>query len=626
MTSETRKYCDLVMKGGITSGLVYPTAAIALSKTYRFKNVGGTSAGAIAAAACAAAALGDRRKLLARPRHGAAARMGFEGLELVANDLASPGFIYALFQPSFGTRSVYRMLVTITGRKGWFRIAFSVVAAMAWSAGLEFLVILALFLGPAYRFWGMPGLEAAAAAAFFCALGGGALFGVMRVARTMRRNFMGICTGMAPTPLFGRKRDALTEWLHKVIQSLAGQTADKPLLFEDLWKAPRFPDEPSSDKTLTLRVITTSISHHEPRSLPIEKNGGQFWFREEEFRRLFPKEVVDSMIAANPVVTDKLRYHPLPPEGKLPVIVAARMSLSFPFLISAIPLYEPDFRNAPRAEVTGEARPAAKRQIDSADALTGGGARAGDRIQDGMPFRVCWFSDGGISSNFPIHLFDAPLPRWPTFAIDLVNLRADDGGDQTIKLPEKNNQGWHRRYQSIANPFALREVSSFLFGIIGTMQNWRDLLLSRAPGHRERVVPVPLTKAEGGLNLNMPDKVLTDIAKKGTLAGQALEKFDFNNHWWIRWRNVAATSERFLNAFAVGAAPPISQSYADAYASATTGRRPYPSYKFTQKEQAEAQQRFAVLAQHGQNWGITTPSLATTAPKPQPQMAITPIY
>ncbi len=34
-------------------------------------------------------------------------------------------------------------------------------------------------------------------------------------------------------------------------------------------------------------------------------------------------------------------------------------------------------------------------------------------------FLKCWFSDGGICSNFPIHFFDAPLPRWPTFGINL---------------------------------------------------------------------------------------------------------------------------------------------------------------------------------------------------------------
>src|SRR5438067_2345341 len=46
--------CDIVMKGGITSGIVYPRAVAALAKEYRFVNVGGASAGAIAAGATAA--------------------------------------------------------------------------------------------------------------------------------------------------------------------------------------------------------------------------------------------------------------------------------------------------------------------------------------------------------------------------------------------------------------------------------------------------------------------------------------------------------------------------------------------------------------------------------------------
>jgi predicted acylesterase/phospholipase RssA len=52
------KICDIVMKGGITSGVVYPLALASLAKEYRFVNIGGTSAGAIAAAAAAAAEYG----------------------------------------------------------------------------------------------------------------------------------------------------------------------------------------------------------------------------------------------------------------------------------------------------------------------------------------------------------------------------------------------------------------------------------------------------------------------------------------------------------------------------------------------------------------------------------------
>jgi hypothetical protein len=47
-----------VMKGGITSGVVYPHAVCELARVYRLRNIGGTSAGAIAAAAAGAAELG----------------------------------------------------------------------------------------------------------------------------------------------------------------------------------------------------------------------------------------------------------------------------------------------------------------------------------------------------------------------------------------------------------------------------------------------------------------------------------------------------------------------------------------------------------------------------------------
>ena len=39
----------MVMKGGISSGVVYPLTVCKLATKYRLKNIGGTSAGAIAA-------------------------------------------------------------------------------------------------------------------------------------------------------------------------------------------------------------------------------------------------------------------------------------------------------------------------------------------------------------------------------------------------------------------------------------------------------------------------------------------------------------------------------------------------------------------------------------------------
>ena len=39
--------CDVVMKGGITSGVIYPKAICELARHHRLRQVGGSSAGAI---------------------------------------------------------------------------------------------------------------------------------------------------------------------------------------------------------------------------------------------------------------------------------------------------------------------------------------------------------------------------------------------------------------------------------------------------------------------------------------------------------------------------------------------------------------------------------------------------
>ena len=77
--------CDLVMKGGITSGVVYPPAVLKLQETFRFRSIGGTSAGAIAAAVTAAAEL---------DREGG----GFERLDQLREQLAESGFLLSLFK------------------------------------------------------------------------------------------------------------------------------------------------------------------------------------------------------------------------------------------------------------------------------------------------------------------------------------------------------------------------------------------------------------------------------------------------------------------------------------------------------------------------------------------------
>ena len=52
------RFCDLVLTGGVASGVVYPWAIVEIARAYRFRSIGGTSVGAMAAALAAAAEYG----------------------------------------------------------------------------------------------------------------------------------------------------------------------------------------------------------------------------------------------------------------------------------------------------------------------------------------------------------------------------------------------------------------------------------------------------------------------------------------------------------------------------------------------------------------------------------------
>src|SRR5215218_302071 len=95
MPENPLEECDLVMKGGVTSGIVYPSVVLALKNRYRFRNIGGTSAGAIAAAVTAAAEYG-------RDRPGG----GFPHLAALRDELSAPKALLGLFHASAATDSL----------------------------------------------------------------------------------------------------------------------------------------------------------------------------------------------------------------------------------------------------------------------------------------------------------------------------------------------------------------------------------------------------------------------------------------------------------------------------------------------------------------------------------------
>lgn len=107
------RYCDLVMKGGIASGVVYPEAIAKLSHYYRFQSIGGTSAGAIAASVTAAAEY--QRRLTG-------SRAGFDLLKQLPTKLgdktsSGKSKLLSLFQPQPPLRRLFSVLIGALNRK-----------------------------------------------------------------------------------------------------------------------------------------------------------------------------------------------------------------------------------------------------------------------------------------------------------------------------------------------------------------------------------------------------------------------------------------------------------------------------------------------------------------------------
>src|SRR5215813_7978915 len=120
----TRRYCDIVMKGGITSGVVYPPAVVALSKKFSFRNIGGTSAGAIAAAVTAAAEFGHQHNA------GGFARLASLPTDLGASDSeGGDSLLLRLFRPQQQTNALFRILVASLGNKR-FKVIRILLAAI----------------------------------------------------------------------------------------------------------------------------------------------------------------------------------------------------------------------------------------------------------------------------------------------------------------------------------------------------------------------------------------------------------------------------------------------------------------------------------------------------------------
>ncbi|MGP9819022.1 hypothetical protein ACTZWW_03315 [Salinarimonas sp. NSM] len=490
--------CDVIMKGGVTSGVVYPRAVLSLARTYRFRSIGGTSVGAIAAAITAAAELN---------RQGG----GFDVVARLPDDLAAR--LPQLFQPAPEARSLfaivrYGLIERRLGRAAWALLVhhgqFVLVGAMiAFVLGLFstaiggslFAILFALLVF------------------VLLTVGLGAWSVIAGAAGVLRENVWGLCPGPTQPDAEGV---GLADWLAETIEAAAGrETPDDPevlrvpLTFGDL-AANGPPDAPEdAPGRITLAMMTTNLAMRRPHRLPdLARTGpdeafSALYFDEGEFRKVMPGWIVDWM-TRGPVAARGPRegLWRLPGPDDLPVALAARMSLSFPILISAVPLHAPD--------------------------------RSGT-------IRRVLFSDGGLSSNFPIHFFDALLPRRPTFGIALEPFGTLHTKPRVL-LPTRPDPDPWRSYLEPQGPIA------FLSAALDATQEWQDRLQTALPGYRERVADVYLKEDEGGFNLAMPQEMIDDLAGLGAEAGALLasDAFDFEDHRWRRFLVAYARLEETL--------------------------------------------------------------------------------
>lgn len=624
--SNPERACDIIMKGGITSGVVYPHAVCELAQTYRFVNVGGTSAGAIAAAAAGAAELGRSSG-------------GFKKLADLPDWLSRGTNLFSLFQPQPKTRRLFALVVASLGRGGTFRRVTLAALKAYWVAALVGALLGVVLIGLAVLSDNGAGLVfALVSAAVVAALGIGVAV-VIELARDLGRvpeNSFGLCTGLGD-----RNPPALTPWLTDLLDDLAGRRVDgAPVTFADLERG-----------DVHLQLMTTNLTQRRPLRIPWARPESYF-FDPVEFRRLFPERVVRHLEEHPPHPPDDDDDHhrnpgwwlqlcrlveplrPLPSPADLPIVVAARLSLSFPLLLSAVPLYAVDWS---RTHNQAAKKAWCKWLGEHGD------VEDGDDAPKARPLaEVCWFSDGGISSNFPLHFFDAPLPVRPTFAINLRGFHPDfpESSDESknVYLPETSGGGllewWYRSPEKPGLP----RLTWFGESIVRTMQNRVDEAQMRVPGYRDRVVHVGTSPSEGGMNLNMPSPVISALTARGREAARRLiERFakppadprelSWDSHRWTRYRSSMAAITTLLQQVKRGyeTRPEVAtdRTYAQLLAR-PSGEQPH-AYKFTDAQrQLGTAFTDAVIATAEVTEDALPTDLTAGAPRPQSEARIVP--
>ena len=558
-TAPNDRFCDIVMEGGVTSGIIYASAVAELAKSYRFSSIGGSSIGAFAAALTAAAEYSRRR----------GSNDGFKLMEKLPTELAeeddqSETRLMRMFRPQDGTRRLFKIFLASLDRKSTFsRLACGLMEAVRqyWRAVLLALVATAVLVlsGPlvlTWLGWSTPppygfdlrvvGVGSWVLALLIALVFAAALALLLGIAWDFRRelvpNGFGLCRGWSEE----ERMDSpdLTGFLHASIQLAAGRNPidDQPLTFADLRDAPgratnllgqtSIGDAPPS---INLQVYSTNLAHGRPYRFPLDPadDMGRLFFRVDDLKPYFPQPILNHLVGyalpyrpqtfSDPKVSAKTEQYLELPRDQLPIIVAARLAMSFPLLISAVPLWAIDYE-----------APIKRRG-----------------------FARCWMSDGGLCSNFPIHLFDSFVPKWPTFGIALQN-RGKYRPDECVWLPEKHYEGrgdtWDR-FADSKQP--LGRLAGFLVSLWLAAWRWNDTTMMRMPGVRDRVVRIFLEEGEGGVNIKMSKQAIDALTEKygKPAAGAFLRKFaddgspGWPEHRWVRFNRLLIALRQQIEGF-----------------------------------------------------------------------------
>ena len=357
----------------------------------------------------------------------------------------------------------------------------------------------------------------------------------------------------------------MTEWLDQCLSDLAGigqdDTSEGVLRFGHIWDKdytapsdPGHPVQPSprivaacadpEHRMVNLELMSTELVHRVPYRFPLAERES-LYFQPSDLETIFPRRVI-AALRAGPVkdesqnmkspegqkhnhyrnvdtgekLTDLCR---LPDPWDLPVVFAVRISMAFPGLFEAVKLYRKTADPLPKV-----------RDDFGAPIILKEGKEEVTYPASGKWMQELWFSDGGITSNFPIHFFDGVLPRWPTVGI---NLGPHPKGfeHQDVYLPSD-------RQASNGVPAPLgHSMISFLSSVVDTARNWRDTSQTFLPASRGRIAWVRQRSYEGGSNLFMPRDRLAALALRGAVAGARLRRRfasegQWQRHQWLRLR------------------------------------------------------------------------------------------